>query len=229
MPAAKSNGAAHSGPTPDTEATPNAPEANGAANGPDRMDLMMATFLGKLEELSTSLNAKIEAVRQEATQRAAEPPRGQYEPPPPMGYDEPIDGSYVPLGSAQGAGAGLIPPPSQGPTPPSNPVVFDQQQKIADPNSRLVAFIPKTDQLNPKALLFEGWINGKYLRSKRGEPMMAPLGYAVDIAKSGHGYVVDIAAMSSVTVIQNPDFSRPDDAMWPSEVPPVQPRSIPYA
>jgi hypothetical protein len=60
---------------------------------------------------------------------------------------------------------------------------------------------------------------------------MMPLGHAVDLARGGHGYVVDVAAMSTVNVQTQPDYSRPDDSGWPSEVSPVQPRatSIPFA
>jgi len=199
---------------------------------------MAATFLAKLTEMSDMLLKRIDNVRDEIRQEVAEvrfqPQEHRYEPPPPMGYDEPLDGSHVPISSSMlsaGAGAGLIPPPAQVAGPNRNPAVFNPNQAIADPNARLVAFIPKSDQLNPRALTFDSWINGKLIRTRRGEVGMMPLGHAVDLARGGHGYVVDVAAMSTVNVQTQPDYSRPDDSGWPSEVSPVQPRatSIPFA
>lgn len=138
-------------------------------------------------------------------------------------------------------GALVRPPPSSSPSP--NGVVPAHDQPVAelaaDPGRyppsmqglgqpvaaqplrrqpRMVAFIPKEDSYNPRQTTFRTWINGRELRSKRGQVMILSLGHGVDLAKNGHGNCVDIAAMQGLGVAEpmaiptSPDFSRP--ATW---------------
>jgi hypothetical protein len=96
--------------------------------------------------------------------------------------------------------------------PLSQPASFAMQQPRPQ---RMVAFIPKDDPYNPRHTTFKTWLNGRELRSKRGQVMILSLGHGIDLAKNGHGNCVDIAAMqgagvmSPMDIAQQPDYSRP--------------------
>lgn len=107
--------------------------------------------------------------------------------------------------------AGMIPPAVVGggfaPTPVEDRVTYAQQQAA----QRKVAFIPKDDPLNPRSKTFDTWINGNLIRIKRGDVGMLPLGHALDLARSGHGHVIDMTAWSQIPVAPQPDESLPPD------------------
>lgn len=90
------------------------------------------------------------------------------------------------------------------------------RQTPAPQRERMVAFIPKEDAFNPQHTMFQTWLNGREIRGKRGQVMILAVGHAMDLARSGHGNCVDIAAMQGIghmepiPVQQHPDYSRPD-------------------
>jgi len=86
---------------------------------------------------------------------------------------------------------------------------------------RKVAFIPKEDPANPRNTLFECWLNGKLYRSDRGQVMMLPLGFALDLARSGHGHVIDMTVMQQIQVASLPDEALREKTDGPPVIDPV--------
>lgn len=125
---------------------------------------------------------------------------------------------------------GMIPPPGarrrqslrQWDEPYVREPTEDEARALKARNEREVAFIPKDDPLNPRNRNFDGWVNGKRIRIRRNDVGMVPLGVALDWAKSGHGHVIDISAMTQgpIRVEQFPDESDADSAG------PVVPQSV---
>ena len=191
-----------------------APSAAPAAGGMTPEMAAMADFFTKLmndrdDRLLAELDRRVSAIRSELpvpngvaqaapAELAARP--GQY--PPSMTYPQPVPVQQAPVG----------PWPS---TPTT--VLQQQQEQTSLRQRRMVAFIPKEDPYNPRQTTFRTWVNGRELRSKRGQVMILSLGHGVDLAKNGHGNCVDIAAMQGVGVAEplnvrpNPDYSRPSD------------------
>lgn len=120
---------------------------------------------------------------------------------------------YPSIDQAEMAAAPGQYPPSMT-MPLSQPAPAEQQQPRPQ---RMVAFIPKEDPYNPRQTTFKTWLNGRELRSKRGQVMILTLGHGIDLAKNGHGNCVDIAAMqgagvmSPMQVQQQPDYARPNN------------------
>lgn len=88
-------------------------------------------------------------------------------------------------------------------------------------SERKVAFIPKEDPANPRNTLFECWLNGKLFRCNRGEVLMLPVGFALDLARSGHGHVIDMAVMQQIQVAGLPDESLREKTDGPPVIDPV--------
>lgn len=107
--------------------------------------------------------------------------------------------------------AELAAPPGQ------HPSQLEQAVTGVPRGPRMVAFIPKEDPYNPRQTTFKTWVNGREIRSKRGQVMILTLGHGIDLAKNGHGNCVDIAAMQGVgsvapiSVPQVPNFARPSN------------------
>lgn len=127
----------------------------------------------------------------------------------------PATNGHVPNGDAEMSGL-----PGQHPTwmtmPQSSDFRVEQQPQKRAP--RMVAFIPKEDPYNPRQKTFRTWINGREIRSKRGQVMILTMGHGISLAKAGHGNCVDIAAMQGslgaappMDIPQQPDFARPPD------------------
>lgn len=168
----------------DTYAPPH-DSPNGALTAEDfqaniqRMMSEMQARMDELEDENQSLTMRL--VQAEASAPMAVPPAG---------ISPAVLAAAEDRTMAAAAGAGLIAPPT------ASPAVADP---MLDPH-RMVAFIPKEDLLNPKFVVFETFCNGKRIRIRRGSVGMLPLGHAIDLARSGHGHVVDIAALKSIDV-----------------------------
>lgn len=183
----------------------------------DRLDRFLERFESRMDEFEDTFGARLERLESAAVTRVAQAsasadvlPETNYMRRPP---------SYGPLTSQQMTG--MIPPPTMqlGVYDLDDPVIDttvtpDMARELKLVNERQVAFIPKDDQLNPKNRTFETFANGRVIRIRRGEVGMLPLGHALDLAKSGHGHVVDITAVhqGALRVQRLPDLSDPDSA-----------------
>jgi hypothetical protein len=111
--------------------------------------------------------------------------------------------------------AGLIAPPGQNTPPPAAEAPVSQATLLEiQARQRKVAFIPKDDPLNPRSLTFDTWMNGQMIRIKRGDVGMLPLGHAIQLARSGHGHVIDMTAWQQVPVQPTPDLSIQNESEW---------------
>lgn len=194
---------------PTTPETPPAVADASAQQAPQEPSVaeQMALFLARMEarqsRFETAIEARFQAMEEKLEDAAAASPV-----------------------AAAHAAAGLIPPPAPS-APTYAPIQASQADLEAAANAqRLVAFIPKDDPLNIKSKTLDTWINGVLIRCVRGEVAMMALGHAADLAKGGHGHVVDLVAMQSVMVQHNPDYSTPED-QFPTSYSPTIESSVP--
>lgn len=198
------------------------------ASETDAMEAMFAKFMMKFEQrlsqtqeaIVSQVDRKIQEVRDEFDEAqqmtSAQEAAGMIPPAPQQVQRQPLTagGNYGQFQPVNGLPSNMVIGPDGTlrfvePQAPPTPQQIAQQQAA----QRKVAFIPKDDPLNPRSLSFDCWLNGNRIRIKRGDVGMLPLGFALDLAKAGHGHVIDMAAMSQIPVQTLPDESlgRPSD------------------
>lgn len=163
----------------------------------DPMERMMMRFMARME---TQIEAAQQRTMSAVDDRLAEMERQQ--------------AVQVQQVTAQRS-AGLIPPPTaQQMTVNETPVIDEATRLEIAASQRKVAFIPKDDPLNPRSLTFDTWVNGQMIRIKRGDVGMLSLGHAIQLARSGHGHVIDMTAWQQVPIPTLPDESIQNEREW---------------
>lgn len=178
------------------KAGPEAESTPEAIPAPSDMERFLAMFEKRLEQTEDSISRRMEERMRATEQRLAE-------------QQAELETRRV---------AGLIEPPSE---VREQRAIEEADRATRAASERKVAFIPKEDPANPRNTLFECWLNGKLYRCNRGEVLMLPVGFALDLARSGHGHVIDMTVMQQIQVAGLPDESLADKTDGPPVADPV--------